>query len=241
MNTSRNNTNLNRITRKCSFCRCEGHNISSCNNDDLAFLNNYFIFLKNSCMERHSGNRILAIQNFEIYIYDFCSLSEQNIKWIKSVACRFYNNRMRCMLQVAINKIILSLYNIDIYWITHHEYNFIPFNMNTPVRISYVLNGILMNFASNNIINNNVSNYKIELSKLDDKLSSFECSICYNTIEGKLCGSFECKHEYCIDCIEQLVNKKHTSCPYCRGKIENITCHSNESYDKLNKLINSSL
>jgi NAD-dependent SIR2 family protein deacetylase len=143
------------------------------------------------------------------------------------------------MLQVAINKIILSLYNIDVNWITHHEYNFVPFNENTPTRISYVLNGIILNFASNNIIDNTFTNCKIELSKYHGKLSSFECSICYNTIEEKDCASFECKHEYCIDCIEQLVKKKHTSCPYCREEIKNITCHSDESYHKLNKLINS--
>jgi len=192
-------------------------------------------------MEINGGNRVLAIQNFELYVYDFSSISEENVKWIKSVACRFYNSRMHSLLQIAINKIILSLYDINIDWITFHEYNFVPFNANTPIRISYVLSGIVLNYASNNISNNlqeteNASFYKVQLQECDEAtITQIECSICYNTTNKINCSSFECKHEYCVNCVEELLNKKFKNCPYCREKIKMITCYSEENYNKLNK------
>jgi len=162
------------------------------------------------------------------------------------------------LLIVTINKIILSLFEIDINWITFHEHNYVPFNEHTPVRISYILNGIIINcmaelqrnvnntsYANNNNsdANNIFTNYEIKLETCDnekqchnnssDKNTEIECSICYNSVKKTHCATFECKHEYCIDCIKQLVINKHTSCPYCRNTIKNITCYTEECYNKL--------
>jgi|UniRef100_A0A6C0D995 hypothetical protein len=231
-----NNINMNHNRRKCSFCHCEGHNITTCNSNILSSVNNYLIYLKEHFTNNNDGNRILAIKDFENYLYDYCNESENNIKLLKYIACRFYNTRLRSMLQIVINQIILRLYDIDINWVSFHEYNFVPFNEHTPVRISYVLNGILLNHTNalyNNLQeSNSLKNYEFELEKCQEN-TSIECSICYNTVQKINCGSFKCKHEYCIDCIEQLVNKKHTSCPYCREEIKNITCYNEEYYNKL--------
>ena len=256
----RNNITLNNARRKCSFCFCEGHNITRCNNNVLISVKDYLIYLKEQFMILHNGNRILSIQEFENYLYDYCSQSESNIKLLKYVSCRFYNTRLSSMLQITINQIILHLYDIDIAWITFHEYNFVPFNRNTPVRISDVLNGILLNYMSNEIlggnlnINNNnnnfdtniiFTNYEIKLEKSDnnnnENIPHIECSICYNSTEKNKCAYFECKHEYCTDCVEQLINKKHSNCPYCRAKIKNITCYTEEMYNKLNNIVNSGM
>ena len=238
---------------KCSFCHHEGHNITTCNSNVLKGINDYLIYLKCEFMILNDGNRILAIKAFENYIYDYCSISENNVKLIKYVACRFYNTRLHSLLQISINQIILHLYDIDIAWLTFHEYNFVPFNQNTPVRITSILNGILLNYISNEEMNNFDNNFdtnvifdnyaiKINMStsnSIDNPVSEdIECAICYNNFEKKNCASFECKHEYCVDCVQQLVNKKHTNCPYCREKFNNITCYSEESYIKLDKLNN---
>uniref|UniRef100_A0A6C0JIW1 RING-type domain-containing protein n=1 Tax=viral metagenome TaxID=1070528 RepID=A0A6C0JIW1_9ZZZZ len=255
-----NNITLNSAMRKCSFCYCEGHNITRCNNNVLVIFNDYLIYLKEQFMILHNGNRILSIQEFENYLYDYCSQSESNIKFLKYVACRFYNTRLRSTLQITINQIILRLYDIDIAWVTFHEYNFVPFNQHTPVRIGDVLNGILLNYMSNEIlggnfnINNNnnnfdsniiFTNYEIKLKHYDnnnnENIPHIECSICYNSTEKNKCAYFECKHEYCTYCVEQLINKKHTTCPYCRAKIKSITCYTEEIYNKLNNIVNSEM
>ena len=115
---------------------------------------------------------------------------------------------------------------------------FIPFNEYTPVRISGILNGILLNYASNEILNDfdsNVifTNYEIQLAVCNETSKQIECSICYNTTDKVNCVYFDCNHEYCFDCVKQLVNNKHKNCPYCRDKIKNITCYTEENYNKL--------
>jgi hypothetical protein len=263
MNADILNPTIFAYSRKCSFCGCQGHNITVCNNNIIVAANNYLIYLKNHFTMQHNNNRILAIRDFENYLYNYCSQTHNNAKLIKAIACRFYNTRLRSLLIVTINKIILSLFEIDINWITFHENNYVPFNEHTPVRISYVLNGILINYLaneiqrnSNNVNNRNnpnnnfdsniiFKNYEIKLQTLECEKHSdadinnntdFECSICYNSVEKINCASFECKHEYCVDCTKQLVIKKHTSCPYCRYEIKNITCYTEESYNKLSNL-----
>lgn len=239
---------LNRTNRKCSFCRCQGHDITRCNNTMLSTVNSYLIYLKNNFMTIHANNRILAIQDFENYLYDYCEQSDDNIKLLKHIACRFYSTRLRSMLQIAINRILLSLFEIDIAWLTFHEYNFIPFNENTPVRLSEILRGIILNYASNEISNNSENNTnfdtniifandKIKIETLDlneqNVCTTIECVICYNNVEKNNCATLECKHEYCVVCVEQMLSKKHSDCPYCREKIKQITCYNQEGYNKL--------
>jgi hypothetical protein len=244
-----NNITLNSRRRKCSFCNFQGHNITLCNNNIIVAANNYLVHVKNHFTSQQN-NRIIAIHDFENYLYNYCNQSPNNVKLIKAIACRFYSTRLRSLLIIAINKIILSLFDIDINWITFHEHNYTPFNQHTPLRISYVLNGILINYmveiernqnnrnTTNNNFDSNIifTNYEFKLDPLDDQKQCdrvIECSICYNSVKKINCAEFECKHEYCIDCTKQLVIKKHTSCPYCRYEIKNITCYNEESYNKL--------
>jgi hypothetical protein len=196
--------------------------------------NNYLIYLKNNLLVLHNNNRILAIQDFEKHIYDYYTYCDNNIKLLKSIACRFYSIRLRSLLIVTINKIILRLFDINIAWLTYNEYNLVPFNENTPIRITTILHGILLNLT-NDIMHNTITetNYDIKLETIVNTNKEVECSICYNSLKINNCASFECKHEYCIDCTEQLIIKKHTDCPYCRNKIKNITCYNEESYNKL--------
>jgi hypothetical protein len=261
----KNNNFLNPTTfaynRKCSFCSCKGHNITTCNNNIIVAANNYLIYLKNHFISQHNTNRILAIRDFENYLYNYCSQTHNNAKLIKAIARRFYNTRLRSLLIVTINKIILNLFEIDINWITFHQHNYVPFNEHTPVRISYILNGIIINYMAeiqrntndindnnnNSDANNIITNYEIKLEPIDnekqydntDTNTDIECSICYNSVKKTHCATFECKHEYCIDCTKQLVIKKHTSCPYCRHEIKNIICYTEECYNKLSTPISS--
>jgi len=234
-----NNINLNRYRNKCSFCRFEGHNITRCNNNKLININTYLILLKNTLTLFNNHNRVLSIIDFENYLYNYCSQSVNNAKLLQYVACRFYNTRLRSPIQISINQIILRLFDINIEWLINNEYNFIPFNQNTPIRISHIINGILLNYYSNGIIDNcdNVfTNYEIKMEKYNDDKNvniEIECSVCYNSSKKTSFVSLNCNHEYCIECTEQFINKKITTCPYCRNKIVNLTCYTEELYNKL--------
>jgi len=229
---------LNKHKRKCSFCNCEGHIITSCNNELLVNSNNYLIYLKNNLLLFHNNNRISAIQDFEKHVYDYYTYSDSNKKLLRAIACRFYNTRLRSLLIISINRIILRLFDINIQWLTFHEYNFVPFNENSPIRISYIFQGMLINMT--NIMINNMTPepvYDIKLLTINDTNNNYntetECSICYNSLKQIDYASFECKHDYCVDCVTQLMFKKHNTCPHCRNNICVISCYNKENYDKL--------
>ena len=246
---------LNKYKRKCSFCNCEGHNVSSCNDETLVNDNRFLIHLKNNLLALYNDNRILAIIDFEKHIYHYYTRSDENSidysfwkkKLLRSIACRFYNIRLRSSLITTINKMILHLFDINIEWLMTHEYNFVPFNENTPIRISCIFQGILLNMANevyNSIITNNdtIIKYEIKLETIDndnnnnnnnDNHKEMECGICYNSFEKSNSALLECRHEYCVDCVFQFISKKQATCPYCRNNIDVISCFSQENYDKL--------
>ena len=244
---------LNKYKRKCSFCNCEGHNVSSCNDELLVNNNSYLIYLKSNLLTLYNENRVLAINDFEKHIYDYYTRIDEKKKLLRAIGCRFYNIRLRSSLITTINKIILRLFAINIEWIISHNYNFIPFNENTPIRISAIFQGILLNmtnafynFMNNNNNNNdndndNIIKYEIILEPNKDTSiiettsnnNEMECGICYNSFEKSNSALLECRHEYCVDCVFQLISKKHTTCPHCRNNINVISCFSQENYDKL--------
>lgn len=248
---NQNNSFINRvrtITRKCSFCNCQGHNITQCNNEGLTMFINYLSHLKDSLLTIHNNNHILSIQELERYLYNFCSEHDSNTKLIKAISCRFCNTRLRSTLQVAINKIIMYLFNIDCLALTMHEHNHIPFNEYTPVRITSIIDGILLNYMANNQINNSLDNFKNDCSLLKyvdivfdatnipsnlELETELECSICYNSAQKKTAAKLQCHHEFCIDCIEKIIQKKIMNCPYCRNKIEKIFCYNEECFKNL--------
>jgi hypothetical protein len=199
-------------------------------------------------MSFNNNVMLLAIQNFENTLTNFYIESENNKKILRSVACRFYKIRMRSRVEVMINNIILRLFDIDVTWFSVTEYNTIVFNRYTPISISYVLNQIVFNYIN---INNNVNtqdnkpniykNCEIKLEQLCDfditnNNTMIECSICYESAVKTTFVSLDCKHEYCIGCTEQLMNKNIAGCPFCRNKIEKLTCYTEELYNKLNEI-----
>ena len=246
---------LNRFERKCSFCGCKTHNVTRCNSEIIGSFNNYLIYLKNYYMSFYSNIMLLAIQNFENYLYDFCNHSEDNKKILRTVACRFYKIRLRSLLQISINNIIMQLFDINVSWFSNNQYNLISFTQYSPIRISNVLNQITLNYIATsniNIINEplleDCVHYEIKLEELsnnsddnnDNNISIIiECPICYNNFDKTNTISLNCQHNFCLDCTQKMLNTKHKNCPYCRDIIETITCYKKDVYDKylLNKLL----
>lgn len=237
-----------RYAKKCSFCRCETHNVSFCNHESLFVFYNYLQFLKPHFMTINNNIMVFAIQNVENTLYDFYNESESNKKILRSVGCRFYRIRMRERIEIIINNIILLLFDINISYFSSSNYNTIVFNRNTPIRISYVLNNMVINYVDiNNSVNteekNKINIYKdceIKLQEccdIDIKNNNnvyIECSICYEPSQKTNFVSLDCNHEYCINCTEQFMNQNIASCPFCRNKIEKLICYTEELYNKLN-------
>lgn len=246
---------LNRYERKCSFCGCKTHNVSRCNSEVINSFNNYLKYLKNYYMSFYSNVMLLAIQNFENYLYDYCNESEDNKKILRTVACRYYKIRLRSLLQISINNIIMQLFDINVSWFSNNQYNLISFTQYSPMRISVVLNQITLNYITSNNINiinepviEEYVHYEIKLEELSNSNNNntnndisiiIECPICYNNVDKTNIITLNCKHDFCLDCSQKLLNTKHKNCPYCRNDIQTITCYKKDVYDKylLNKLL----
>jgi hypothetical protein len=240
MNTK---TNI-RIIRKCSFCNCEGHNVSRCNDHALINFHNYLIYYKNNNIVNESSNQILntilTIEKVEQFLYDFCKVSETNIKLLKSYACRYCNSRIRSLLYTTINKIIVHLFDLN-YNYLFDNYEFVLLNSETTLRISAYLSNILIDYL---IYNENaqpiIDNHKFEVvinHSYDEKTNENECAICYNKFHIIECASFVCNHDFCIDCTMELIKTRHKTCPCCRSDIEKITCYNKQCYDKIKNIL----
>jgi len=255
--------------RKCSFCKNPGHTLKNCNDNRLIAFNEYLFYIKDLIILDNTGelnnylpednsvyNSIVKIEKMEKFIYDFCLESAENKKKIKQFASRFCRCRLRSRLQVSVNKIIVYLFQLNFSLIINHAFNNTPFSEETPIRISCILNGILINYLWNNTQSSNdnyerdleystiVSKIKINLVHLfhyknNDEVNmeiDIECSICYNNYKLEDCVKFNCKHDFCVECTNQLIKNKHSNCPNCRSEINEITCYKEESHISLQQL-----
>lgn len=265
-----------RHQRKCSFCKNTGHTITNCDDLRLSGFKTYLFYIKNSILLNNDGelsnnlpaddniyNSILKIEQMETFLYNYCRESGDNVKLTRTFASRYCSCRFRSRLQVTINKIIVYLFELNYALISNHTFNYTPFSEETPVRISCVLNGILMNYLIYNDLSYDNSNYETELeysifvSKINIKFNKYEidniddiddadeekdkcqpdetieCSICYNDHKSINCLTFNCNHKFCGECTNQLFKSKHSKCPNCRSEINEITCFNEEIHEKL--------
>lgn len=261
--------NVNSFTRlkggrKCSFCSNMDHTITNCDDIQLCIFKTYLFYIKAN-IHYYAGNNntnntngmnnifqlsvepynyihtcINKIEKMEEFLYEYCSTSEENIKMIKSFACRFCSCRLRTRLQISINKIIVYLFDLNSDTLVNNELmNSNPFNEETPIRISSILNRILMNWIfpngnNDNLHNQNKPNIKIifDINSVSSNKTHeiVECSICYNDYNPNDCLTFNCKHAFCVNCTNELIKTTHTKCPNCRCEINEINCHNNETY-----------
>ena len=258
--------------RKCSFCNNIGHTITKCDDIQLCIFKTYLFYIKANIHYYASNNNntngmnnifqltvepydyihtcINKIEKMEEFLYEYCSNSEENIKMIKSFACRFCSCRLRSRLQISINKIIVYLFDLNSDTLVNNELmNSDPFNEDNPIRISGILNGILMNwiFPNGNNDNPNHQNhqnkpnikiiYDMNIDSSNKKNDIIECSICYNEYSLNDCLTFNCKHAFCLDCTNELIKNKHNKCPNCRCEINEINCPNNISHKCVFKTI----
>ena len=74
-----------------------------------------------------------------------------------------------------------------------------------------------------------VSIIKQEILDLTEPINN--CSICFEDIKQDNICLTNCKHMFCVDCIQTyhktLHNKTQMSCPMCRTSISSVTTSSN--------------
>jgi hypothetical protein len=78
------------------------------------------------------------------------------------------------------------------------------------------------------IIETKVEETKEEETK-EEEIEEFECPICLTNKENKTI--LNCKHSFCIQCIQKTLTNGYIKCALCRTNITSVTVNSQESLD----------
>jgi len=63
-----------------------------------------------------------------------------------------------------------------------------------------------------------------------------ECAICLDCHDKSVFVAFDCKHEFCKECVKQTLCVK-TNCPNCRGNVKNLISKTREVYNEMSLLV----
>jgi hypothetical protein len=234
--TGENRNNLTRVaTRRCSFCRIQGHNINNCNDNRL-------IVFENDCrIEKQrfelSNNPRTMFRNW------LCDKSILLPFIVRSFAVRKCGSRMSDNINICIDNIIRYIYpdneSNDIIIINPNDNEFENFMRNIYYLSTREMNNILeaeilLNFR-NYIFQNETSSQKDNrftfVSELDetnnDTNDICECAICYDDdIKNINFVKLNCNHKFCNTCLEKSIKNRQVNipcCALCRSEIKTMT------------------
>jgi hypothetical protein len=209
----------------CSFCRELGHTILNCNSSLLC---NFELQCINHILNIDNSTNIeLTFRNFLL------STAIQNLQLVKAFAVRYCSATKRDNCSTCINVIILyfmPLIEDRIEQLFILELNSfageLPLNI-TIVNITPPDQNILFEPTPNTFyMNRNRINYihitittSNTIYNLDEKC---DCNICYEEHEIKNFIKLECSHEFCKNCIKNILKTPQICCALCRNQITNF-------------------
>lgn len=203
---------------KCSFCKCQHHNISIC---QLAIeagyiLHNSVMNIINITINTNPNNLFTTIKSY---------LKLHNLKELKLLI------RLHKDVYIFAEDILTNpLFNINgenIFNINRHNLN-LKYGIVKILTVYYLFNKIILPKKFN--INVQVIN------NLD--LSSFHCPICLDDKEQSDCVLLNCNHKVCNNCFELYLEKLDINispcCSLCRENITSIFVTNEENKNKMN-------
>jgi hypothetical protein len=222
-NYDASNSFINRariILRRCSFCHCNGHNITMCNDPKLEQSRQLFLNKKEQLLN-NSIRITTAITDMEVYLYSLCM--EQSMKdLVKAVTVRFCGIRIQSNLRTIINTLLCYIFQTNIINITYTQ---------------FIRNVIINDHINDNFILFNPSDISILIVKTEeiDSLDKTDCSICYGCVTTQTKAKLNCQHCFCSNCIIDWISRIKLTCPMCRTEIKKIECYDNESFNILHR------
>uniref|UniRef100_A0A6C0EQC9 RING-type domain-containing protein n=1 Tax=viral metagenome TaxID=1070528 RepID=A0A6C0EQC9_9ZZZZ len=246
---------LRHTARCCSFCRQNGHNITTCNDSRLTLFEELCKSQKTLFELEENPIEKFTDWAFEYYLSD--SLL------VKSFAIRKCGSTTRTPLINLIDTVVNYIYNIDTY--SNANEDFIPLSQELQFhRFITGAAGLLLLQQNNNGEINNPNNSEI-ISRLEVIISNFilygnlgnnikydvdltnrstslcDCSICYESVEHINFVKFNCKHEFCKDCAKHILTNceqyKTPTCALCRAEIKEITSKTEEVKEYISNII----
>jgi len=234
--TGENRNTLMPSRRRCSFCRTQGHNISTCNDNRLVNFERECRIEKQHC-EFNDNSRTL-FRNW------LCDKSIFVPCVVRSFAVRKCSSRMSNNMNACIDDIIVYIYQ-DITTSNHIISNM---NVNRDENLMRNINYIILSREINNILEAEILlgfrdyifqnetplprdskfSFVSKLEKTNDTEEICDCAICYDDdIKNINFVKLNCNHKFCNTClkksIESTQNNKTPCCALCRTEIKILT------------------
>jgi len=247
---------LRNIARTCSFCRCQGHIITSCNDQRITNFEETCISQKR-IFDEHENSR----NNFEQWM---ASYYLENPLVSKAFAVRKCGSTLRSNVQRNLRLITEYFYYNEI---SVETPDFVPFLGNNSdlsnVNVSDVILAMVMLSQDTQFINNYVNNpqpyieemlnlivrqrrmneRKLEIEtnviKCETPDESCECNICYETTCNENFVKLNCSHQFCKECVKKTLHTcdNNAKCAYCRIEIKTITISSEDIKNEFSEII----
>lgn len=236
------------LTRRCSYCRNQGHIITTCNDERLINFQTTLINRRDELREVPSIDLNNKISYFQTWL---CS---QDNNLIKSFAMRFCGAYTRNNLELCIQKIINYIWDTEQtpfgFLAPLHEYIPLPAIsiMDIPDQFDYInLTEFLADMINvNNMNEEPIQNRKYKINPilcLDAEGLDIEedCNICFEKTKFRNMITLNCNHKFCGDCVSQTFKKcnkfKLPNCAMCRTKTDWLLVNDQKILDKLKENI----
>jgi hypothetical protein len=202
---------LTRSTHRCSFCLTQGHNINTCDDNRL-------IYIENECMQQKQlcsfdENAIILFRNW------LCAKVLHNSLLIKAFAVRKCGARIRSNIDECIENIVNYIYQDS-----NNDYNL---DAIMPSLYQRMLMFIHFEEAEMEINLDRKFNVVSKVEDFDTE-ENFECAICYDdNIMPTNIVKLNCTHKFCNTCVKKSF--QHTTissipcCALCRSETSSIT------------------
>ena len=219
--------NLRNITRRCSFCREQGHNISNCNNQQIINFGNECLIKKHVCdLTVNSKN------NFKEWLISYY-LSPNGGEVVHAYAISKCGCRLHSTIDTIIEKIIDKMYPAD-----YIEEEIIPINQDDAMLAVRFLRFLRYYEAPNETFNITGTVVLLDENKSEEIC---DCAICYEeNLQVKNFVTLNCQHKFCKDCLKICLKnvQRVPTCALCRAEITKIIVHNDNIKDEFKELMN---
>lgn len=226
------------LIRRCSFCRCAGHNVTNCNDERLVNFNESLVEKKNELQYLPD-----AVTYFQVWLISL------DPELIKAYAVRYCGANMRTNIELCVVKILQHIWLTEIQTeININTEDYIPLiqeiiRENNIEYLDLRLSTFLHEITSQELQSseNRKHNIKVTLCiQINDELE--DCSVCYNDIKNSDMVTLNCNHRFCGTCVKKILITcnidKTACCALCRGQITTFHINNQEIFDNLKENLN---
>jgi len=222
--------NLRNISRCCSFCRQQGHNISNCNDERIINFGLECLIRKQVCDLTADSKH-----NFKEWVMNYYLTVDAEI--VKAYGISKCDCRLRSSIYVIIEKIIDKMYPAD-----YIEEDIIPIMQDDLMLTARILQ-FLRYYSQINpeeLEANQRFNITTIVESLDETKSAeiCDCAICYGEdLQMKTFVTLNCQHKFCKDCLKNSFKsvQRVPTCALCRSEITTIIVYNEIIKNELNE------